>query len=177
VITKVKIPKVSANVEEETITAWLKREGDPVRKGDPIVEITTDKASFELESPRRGVLRRILAKEKSVLPVGYVIALVGQQSDPLPDVTDTNRALLEARRRTVGRRRRRPGKHRLTKRVSVRATPAARRLARELGIDLTRLKEEAKADVVTEDIVRRHSDARKQNVRSRSRPRRNDREP
>ena len=106
------------------------------------------------------MLRKILAREKSVLPVGYVIGLVGGESDPLPDVTETNRSLLEARRRTVGRRRPRPGKHPPTKRVSIRATPAARRLARELGIDLARLKEEANADVVTEDIVRRHSDAR-----------------
>ena len=66
-ITKVVVPKLSANVQEVTITGWFRKEGDRIRKGDPLVEMTTDKACFEIESARSGVVRRILASEKSTL--------------------------------------------------------------------------------------------------------------
>ena len=95
-IRKVKIPKVDANMEEATIGRWLKAEGDVVKSKEPLVELITDKAAFELESPASGVLRKILAREKSVLPAQYVIALIGDGA--LPDVSEYNRRLVEAGR-------------------------------------------------------------------------------
>ena len=151
-IAKVKVPKLSANVEEATVTAWFKREGDTVRRGEALLEMTTDKASFEIEAPRAGMLRRILAKEKSVLPVGYVVALVGGASDALPDVADANERLLRRRRRAGAQRRMLPGTAR-ARRAPVRATPAARRRAREAGVDLAAVKEAAGVEVVTEDVL------------------------
>jgi pyruvate/2-oxoglutarate dehydrogenase complex dihydrolipoamide acyltransferase (E2) component len=152
-IVKVKTPKISANVEEETVTDWFKKEGDRVRKGEPLVEITTDKASVEVESPRSGVVRKILAAKKSTLPVGYVIALIGDPDDELPDVTAHNRRLLEKVRR-AGRKGAGAGKGRgRGPRVRVRATPAARRLAREHGLDLVEVKAVADVDMVTETAV------------------------
>jgi len=70
VVENVRIPQVSANIDEVAVTAWLRREGDRVRKGEALVELTTDKACIEHPAPRTGVLRRILAPEKSLLPVG-----------------------------------------------------------------------------------------------------------
>lgn len=93
-MTRVKIPVVDANVDAVTITQWLKTEGDTVRKGEPLVELTTEKACFELESPAAGVVRRILVPRQSVVPVGYVIALVGRPEDPLPDVSAHNARLM-----------------------------------------------------------------------------------
>jgi len=52
--------------------------------------MTTDKACFDIEAPRAGVVRRILADAKSTLPVGYIIALIGDPDDPLPDVSAAN---------------------------------------------------------------------------------------
>ena len=152
-ITKVLVPKISANIEEETITAWFKKEGDTVKKGERLLEITTDKASVEFESPRSGCVRKILAKEKSVLPVGYVVALIGGVDDPLPDVSRKNIALMEKHRGRISRKGKTARKPARKKRSSVRATPAARRLAKELGMDLNKLKKKLKADVVTRTMV------------------------
>ena len=63
--------------DQAKIERWHKSEGDAVTKGEVLLEITTDKAAFEVESPRSGTVRKLLADVKSLLPVGYVIALVG----------------------------------------------------------------------------------------------------
>jgi pyruvate/2-oxoglutarate dehydrogenase complex dihydrolipoamide acyltransferase (E2) component len=104
----VKVPTLDTNIEEVTLTGWLKREGDRVRKGDPLVEMTTEKAAFELEAPAAGVLRKILAREKSVVPVGYVVALIGGADEELPDVSSLNRDLLARGRARAERRVNRP---------------------------------------------------------------------
>ncbi len=159
---KVKVPKLTENTDEVTLTAWFKKEGDVVDKGEPLVEMTTDKAVFEVESPCAGVVRKIFAKVKSVLPTGYVVAFVGGASDPVPDVSASNAKLLEKRSRpgpvaksmapseTPASAPAAPG----PVSSAVRATPAARRLAREKGIDLAKLRDDSKVDVVTEEMVR-----------------------
>ena len=154
-IRKLTIPKLSTNVDEATVTAWIKREGDLIRKGEPIAELTTDKAAFEYESPCSGTLRRILAQRKSTIPVGYIIALIGDAADLLPDVAEANRRLMEKHRQAGGRKRplavaRAAG----AAKPVIRETPAARRLAREFEIDLATI--ETKADVITEEMVKRH---------------------
>lgn len=155
-IRKIVIPTLSTNVEEASITEWLKKEGDPVLKGEPIAELTTDKAAFEFESPCSGVLRKILARKKSTIPVGYVMALIGGPADPLPDVTEANRKLLDQHRQAAGRKKPGSGQSALAAsgKAMVRATPAARRLARERRLDLAAVQRSAKADVVTEEMVR-----------------------
>jgi pyruvate/2-oxoglutarate dehydrogenase complex dihydrolipoamide acyltransferase (E2) component len=159
---KVKVPKLTENTDEVTLTAWFKKEGDAIRKGDPLVEMTTDKAVFEVESPCSGVVRKILAKVKSVLPTGYVVALVGSAAEPLPDVSAANARLLEKRSDAA------PAAKPIAPPVApasapaapdpaasaVRATPAARRLAREKGIDLAKLRNDIKVEVITEEMVR-----------------------
>jgi pyruvate dehydrogenase E2 component (dihydrolipoamide acetyltransferase) len=155
-ITRVRIPKLSANIQEAMVTDWYKREGDAVRKGEPIAEMTTEKAAFEFESPRNGILRKILARRKSTLPVGYIVALVGPADDPVPDVSDENEKLLARHRRDAGSA---PAPKRAARapRRRVRATPAARRLARELKVDLALLKTTAGTDAITEAMVREHA--------------------
>ena len=157
-ITKVAIPKFDANIEEGTIGQWLKAERSEVKKGEPLVEVITDKAVFELESPGSGVLRKIIAAEKSVLPVGYIIALIGGAGDPLPDVDGTNRKLLDARRRALQGKEdgtkahvRKPGAG--DDSGPLRATPAARRVARERSIDLVGVKKATGAEVITEQVL------------------------
>ena len=153
-ITKIAVPKISANVEEETITAWFKKEGDTVKKGERLLEITTDKACVEVEAPRGGCVRKILAEEKSVLPVGYIVALIGKPDDPVPDVSRKNIALMSKHRRRISRKGKGPAGGTRKKRSSVRATPAARRLAKDLGVDLEKLAKKLKADVVTRTMVK-----------------------
>ncbi len=166
-IRKIAIPKVSTNVEEITLTAWHKREGDTVRRGEPIAELTTDKAAFDLESPCSGVLRKALARPRSSLPVGYIIALVGGSDETLPDVSAFNRKLIESHRATLAFR---PGQAANAAKIGkagisklekiVRATPAARRLAREKGIDLALVRDANRAEIVTEEMVASFVDKR-----------------
>lgn len=165
VMLKVQIEKLDANLDEVTIGEWLKKEGEPVAAEEPLVEIITDKVTFELPSPGAGVLRRIVAASKSVVPVGYIIALLGAPGEPLPDVDAENRALLDrwsAARWSeviVAVHKKPEGPLRpLSRRDRVRATPAARRLAQEHGLDLARItpadgKAVSERDV--EDYLRR----------------------
>lgn len=153
-ITKFTFPKPSANVENATLTAWHKKEDDQVTEGEIVAEITTDKGEIEVEAPASGVLRRIIAEEGSMLPVGYIIGLIGEADDPLPDVTAENEAILAAfaeQTSGTGSRGKREGRGR--KRVRIRATPAARRLAREHGLDLAEVATKNGAEAVDETMV------------------------
>jgi len=134
------------------------------------VEIITDKVTFELPSPGSGILRAIIAPEKSVVPVGYIIGLVGDVTDPLPDVSAENRALLERRRQAVEEHAAAPVQissretsvgERIRDRGKVRATPAARRLAREHQVDLTELAASIGFGLVQEEHVLRWLEERK----------------
>ena len=153
-ITKLKIPKISANVEEETITAWYKKEGARVKKGEPIAELTTDKASFDLESPRAGILRKVLAMEKSILPVGFIMGLIGDAEDSLPDVSPTNKKILERHRGAPRGEKSAVLPKKRAVRKSIRATPAARRLARQAGVELAKIKVVLDVDVINEMAVK-----------------------
>ena len=139
------IEKWAENLEEVMLSRWLKREGDTLEQGDSLCEIITDKVTFEYEVEVPGVLRRIYCPPKSTIPVGYAIAFVGEEEEmPPPGVERQNRDLLQARTAaakldlsldstTQGAspvRRREPAEHR------VRATPAARRVARENGVTI-----------------------------------------
>ncbi len=84
-IQKVTLPKLGQTVESATIETWVKQEGDPVAKGDVLCEITTDKATLEVESFHKGTLLKIVAAPGAELQVGEVIAVVGDPGDPIPD--------------------------------------------------------------------------------------------
>jgi pyruvate dehydrogenase E2 component (dihydrolipoamide acetyltransferase) len=87
-IQQILMPKLGETMTEATVEKWRKAEGDPIRKGDVILEITTDKATLEVESSIVGVLKKILAPEKVTLPINTVIALAGEPADALPDNLD-----------------------------------------------------------------------------------------
>jgi pyruvate dehydrogenase E2 component (dihydrolipoamide acetyltransferase) len=152
-----RIPQLSANIEQAAVTAWLKPEGASVTQGEPIVELTTEKACFECEAPASGTLLKVLAAEKSVLPVGYVIALIGDPGDPTPDVDAENQALIERQVQHTPIRRRRTDAAAAPRATRVRATPAARRVARELGVDLATLADAAGDQPINENMVRRQA--------------------
>jgi pyruvate/2-oxoglutarate dehydrogenase complex dihydrolipoamide acyltransferase (E2) component len=67
------------------VVRWLKQEGDPVRAGEPVVELETEKVSYELDSPAEGYLLKIVAREAAEVPVGDTLGYIGQQSDALPE--------------------------------------------------------------------------------------------
>jgi pyruvate dehydrogenase E2 component (dihydrolipoamide acetyltransferase) len=83
-IQQVLMPKLGQTMEEATVEKWHKNEGDRIERGDVLLEITTDKATLEVESYVTGTVRKILAAEGVTLPVNALIALVGEPTDPLP---------------------------------------------------------------------------------------------
>jgi pyruvate dehydrogenase E2 component (dihydrolipoamide acetyltransferase) len=83
-ITKVFMPKLSDAMETGKVIKWLKKEGDPVKGGDVIAEIETDKANVEIEAFGAGVLRKIVVEEGGTVPVGEMIGVI---ADPAEDIS------------------------------------------------------------------------------------------
>ena len=91
--TKVHMEALSPTMEEGQVVKWLRSEGDGVRSGDVIAEIETDKATMELTARGDGVLRAILVAEGGTAPVGHVIALIGAADE---DISELQAAALAA---------------------------------------------------------------------------------
>jgi pyruvate dehydrogenase E2 component (dihydrolipoamide acetyltransferase) len=146
-IQRVVFPVFDANITEGMIGPWQVRVGDLIAVGDPLVEIVTDKATFTLESQAEGTLLAILAPEKSTVPNGYILALIGDRSDPLPDasaeneiiVAQAHKTMTEALPKTSPGAPHSPAWPQPASAGRLRATPAARRLAKDHGIDLSEI--------------------------------------
>ena len=82
--TAVVLPKVDMDQETGTVVEWLKRDGDLVKAGEPILVIETDKVSIEVEAPASGILRGIQAQPDDVIPVGTVIAYILEPDEKVP---------------------------------------------------------------------------------------------
>ena len=72
----VTLPRLADELEDGLVSRWLKRPGDRVLAGEPLVEIETDKVNSEIEAPCDGVLTEVLAEEGATVPVGRVIARI-----------------------------------------------------------------------------------------------------
>jgi len=83
-IQKVTLPALGETVDTSTIERWVRKEGDAIRRGEVLCEITTDKATLEVESYHDGTLLKILAPEGAELPVGALIAVIGEPDDEIP---------------------------------------------------------------------------------------------
>ncbi|MFP4056268.1 MAG: dihydrolipoamide acetyltransferase family protein [Candidatus Brocadiia bacterium] len=84
-LKEVQMPKLGQTVEEATIEAWHKSEGDPVEKGEVLLEITTDKATLEVESYFPGVVKKLLYTAGDTVPVNAVLAFIGEPEDEATD--------------------------------------------------------------------------------------------
>ncbi len=80
----VEMPKMGDSMEEGKILRWIKKEGDPVKKGEMLAEVETDKVNIEIEAFASGVLRKIMVPEGTAAPIGAKIALIGAPNEPLP---------------------------------------------------------------------------------------------
>jgi pyruvate dehydrogenase E2 component (dihydrolipoamide acetyltransferase) len=137
-MTPVEMPKANENLIEATLDRWLVKEGEIVRKDQSLCEIITDKAKFEMPSPTAGVVLKILGPERALLPVGYVMCVLGDAGEVVsPDLAKKNDALLAAHRGAATSLN--PSATAAPSDLgssAVRATPAARRVAKENGVDL-----------------------------------------
>ncbi len=83
---EIKMPKLSDTMEEGTLNVWRKREGEPIKKGDILLEVETDKADMEFQAYMSGILEKILVQAGATVPVGTPIAIVRLESDTDADV-------------------------------------------------------------------------------------------
>src|SRR5579862_3802589 len=85
--TNIVMPQMGESIFEGTITKWLKKEGEPVKRDEPLFEISTDKIDTEIQSSVGGVLKKILMPEGSKVPINTVVAIIdegGASSGPAP---------------------------------------------------------------------------------------------
>lgn len=82
---KVIMPKLGPDMESGTIQKWLKKEGQKVETGEPLLEIMTDKVTMEIEATSSGYLKKILCDEGKEVPVTETIAYIGDKNEKLPD--------------------------------------------------------------------------------------------
>ncbi len=87
------MPKLGQTVEESTVLKWHKREGEPVKKGEILFEIETDKAVLEIESFFEGTLLKIVVAEGQTVPVSVPVAFIGQPGDTIPEVKPVPRSV------------------------------------------------------------------------------------
>jgi len=137
--TKVVMPRLSLTMKEGTVGRWYKKEGDAVNKGEPIVEVISEKATYDLEAPASGILRKILVEEGLNADVDVVLAFITAPDETPPEteqVTVVPEAVEEVEKRVL-------------------ASPAAKRLAREHGIDISAVEGSGPEGRVSEDDVKK----------------------
>jgi pyruvate/2-oxoglutarate dehydrogenase complex dihydrolipoamide acyltransferase (E2) component len=81
---ELRMPQLGQTMTEGTILKWLKQEGETVRRGEPLVEVETDKVVMVVESPEEGRLLKILRAENETVPVGEAIAWIGESEQAQP---------------------------------------------------------------------------------------------
>jgi pyruvate dehydrogenase E2 component (dihydrolipoyllysine-residue acetyltransferase) len=153
---EVKLPRLGQGMESGSVVKWLKAEGDTVERGQPLYELDTDKVTQEVEAEASGVLLKIVVREGEV-PVGTTLALIGEAGEevqaptieeappeeppPEPEPSSSASVAPPPPERREGER--------------IKASPLARRLAREQGIDLASVKGTGpEGRIVAEDVER-----------------------
>ena len=150
------MPALEMAQETGKVISWRKREGEQVAKGEPLLEVETDKAVVEVESPGDGILSSVSAREGAVVPVGQTIAWLLAPGEAPPIAT----APTQTGRRTDSAS---AGGGAASAAVTtpappvpteLRISPKARRLAREHGVDVTRLRGSGPGgEILAEDIL------------------------
>lgn len=129
------MPKLGATMTEGTVLRWLYQPGDWVAKGEPVVEIMTDKVNLEVESPMSGRLVKVLASDGDLLPVGTTLAILTDETSTSNDTAIT-RGLEDLQKTPIA------------------STPAAKREAAIHGIDLHAvIKAGAKLPLNRNDVI------------------------
>ncbi|MGI6037203.1 MAG: dihydrolipoamide acetyltransferase family protein [Limnochordia bacterium] len=134
------MPKLGLTMEEGTVNAWLKKEGEAVQEGEPLVEVMTDKAAVEVESPGSGILRKIIVPEGGTVPIADLIGVITAPDEELPPGYGQVDAPAEEPAPAVApaapAAERAPEAPAAKGKGRIKASPAAKRVAREAGLSL-----------------------------------------
>jgi pyruvate dehydrogenase E2 component (dihydrolipoamide acetyltransferase) len=165
---QIRMPSLGQTTAELRIVSWLKAEGDPVQRGEPLLAVETDKSTLEVEAFTSGTLLKIVRGADEIVEAGELLAYIGAPGEAIPEAPAAQRSALGARRsagqETVpslsgqapsAKRQAHPSGARVL------ASPVARQLARERGIDLAQVRGSGpegrieKEDVLAFEAVRR----------------------
>lgn len=148
---KVEMVALSPTMESGVIAKWSKKAGDTIKSGDVLCEVETDKATMEYESMDEGVLLKILVDSGIDVPVGKVIAVLGKKDENIDELL-TSIATSETKKQEVPKEEKAapaavavpttqkvPSKPVVTRSGKVKASPLARKMAEEAGLDLARI--------------------------------------
>ena len=164
---EIKLPRLGQGMESGTIVKWLKSEGEEVAKGEPLYELDTDKVTQEVEADASGILLRIAVAEGEV-PVGETIAWIGEQGEqiaapeesPPGDSSSEGKAKPSAPEPVRAPSASGNGAGRAPARTTaeggrIKASPLARRIARERGLELSQIQGTGpEGRIVAEDVER-----------------------
>ncbi len=164
--TEVRLPQLGQTMEEGTIVDCKVKVGDEVKKGDVIFEIETDKATLEMESPAAGFVKHILAENDQILPVGAPILILGEKDEEVPQsFIDSLKAGVPASQAPAAApaavaetlaQQAEPAKP--TGKII--ASPRAKKLAKDLGVDLAAVTGTGPAGRITEQDVKKAASAK-----------------
>ena len=159
--TRLAMPKLGLLMTEGMIVEWLKQDGEQVEEGQPVVVVMTEKIAYEVEAPASGTLR-ILAQPEETRLVGEVIGFILAPGEAMPEIEEAAPpptaavAVSEAEKPAPPPSPAPPGEAPR----AVRASPAARRLARELGVDINQVQGTGRGGRITKDDVLRALEGR-----------------
>ena len=144
----VAMPRLDPGMQSGKIIEWLKKEGDRVEKDVPIVRIEGEKTTFEAHSPGPGIVRKLLFEPGTDVLVGQTIAFIGEPSEPLPIEAEAH-----ATSEPVGIQKAVLFSPAVSRAQEQSASPVARKMAREAGIDISKVKGSGPGGrIVREDV-------------------------
>jgi len=144
----IRMPKMSDTMEEGIISSWLKKVGDKVNSGDILAEVETDKATMELESYDDGILLHIGVKNGESVPVNDVIAIIGEKGENIKEILKEEETKEEETKEEETKEEETKEEETITipeindisKDKRLKASPLAKKIAEEKGINLTNIK-------------------------------------
>jgi pyruvate dehydrogenase E2 component (dihydrolipoamide acetyltransferase) len=156
-----RLPDVGEGIAEGEVVKWLVKEGAEVNENQPLVEIMTDKVNVEIPSPKRGTILKLMAKEGQVVKVGEVLLAIGEKSEQkstatAPMVTQvlTTKSSPQATPKETSIATH-PSIKGPEKPHEILATPATRKLARDLGVDMSLVQATGPGGRITEEDIQR----------------------
>ncbi len=179
-ITEITMPSMGADMTEGTVVKWLKSEGDSIQRGDKIAEIETDKTVVEMEVYTSGTLKKIIVEAGTKVSVGKLIAYIGDAEDELPNTDDSDNS------KKVSSTKEEINEHPETLKESdqiqelqtsivsdisetsndsrIKASPMAKRLAKEKGIDISLINGSGPGGRITKDDVISYSPSKSDQI-------------
>jgi len=155
--TQFKFPDVGEGITEGEVVLWLVEEGERIEQDQPMVQVETDKAVVEIPSPRAGVILKILFQEGEIVKVGQTLVVIGEEGERFDEPAQEEPK--EEKKEyvgIVGQVQETAAKAPAEARVL--AVPAVRKLAKDLGVDINKVKGSGPDGRISEDDVRKFAE-------------------